>query len=47
MIHDWKKTKRAKRIKFELYMATSKRFKEFRGLLKQILLKNKNGKSVL
>ena len=42
MIHDWKKTKRAIRLKFELQMATGKRFKKFRELVKELLAESRN-----
>ena len=35
MIHDWKKTKRYKDLKWQLQFMTDKRYKKFRELLAQ------------
>ena len=42
MIHDWKKTKRAIRLKLELQMVTGKRFKKFRELIKELVADSRN-----
>lgn len=35
MIHDWKKTKRANLIKFQLELWTAPKYKEFRKKIKE------------